>query len=220
MATAKKKAPVKKTVAKKTTKKVAVTKTAKKTATKKTVAKKTVAKKTTSKKAKAPVKKTVANKVSVKGTPKVAEKKPAKKLVLKKPQAPAPIKFEKPNLSDKTLARLKELLIAERARHLHQSEDLAQEAVELITDREAGDTQFDEESGEGDSIAVERERSLFLSAEARNTVNLIDKALENMKNKSYGLCMKCGKRIAVARLEALPWADICIDCKAKSERRY
>ncbi len=219
-----KKKPVKKTTAKKSaTKKVAKTvskTTAKKTATKKTAVKKVATKKTATKKAatKKPNAKSVAEKKVSKI--KTVEKKPAKKVLLRKPKKEVPIKIEKVNINEKTLQKLKELLLMERERNLFQSEELAQEAVDLITDREAGDTQFDEESGEGDSVAVERERTLFLSAEAQNTVNQIDRALERMKKKTYGSCQKCGKRIGIPRLEALPWAEVCIDCKAKSERRF
>src|SRR5690606_24800310 len=99
----------------------------------------------------------------------------------------------------------------ERERNVAQADELAQEAVDMITDREAGDTQFDEESGEGDSVAVERERTLFLAAEARNTVEQIDRALERIKNGTYGVCVPSSRRISVAKLEALPWTKVCID---------
>ena len=130
-----------------------------------------------------------------------------------------PVKSEKPNLNPKTLQKLKESLIQERVRHQAQADELAQEAVDLITDREAGDTQFDEESGEGDSVAVERERSLFLSAEAQNTVKQIDRALLRIEEGTYGVCVPSSRRLPVPRLEALPWTEVCVDCKARSERR-
>ena len=62
-------------------------------------------------------------------------------------------------------------------RLLHQSEELAAEAEQLAREREGGDTQFDEESGEGDTVNVERERDLLLSASARQVVEEIDEAL-------------------------------------------
>ena len=234
--------------AKKTTKKATAVKTGSTTAgTKKSVSKTTSSKKATVKKtkavpAKATSKKEVKNtspkkaaapkatKAVKKAEPKKAEKKevvkttkktvaPKKTDVFRCPISGIPVKAEKPNLSDKTLAKLKELLIEERVRHLAQMDELTQEAVDMITDREAGDTQFDEESGEGDSVAVERERTLFLAAEAQNTVDQIDRALGRMKDHSYGLCVPSGRRISVPRLEALPWTEVCVDCKARSERR-
>jgi RNA polymerase-binding protein DksA len=126
---------------------------------------------------------------------------------------------QSPNITPKTLEKLKELLLEERDRHVRQAADLQAEAEALVTEREQGDTQFDEESGEGDTISVERERDLMLSATARQAVEEIDAALERMKDGTYGLCTPAGRRIAVARLEAIPWAETCVDCKQRVERR-
>ena len=42
---------------------------------------------------------------------------------------------------------------------------------------------------------------------------------ERMAAGSYGLCTPAGRRIPVARLEAIPWAETCVDCKQRVERR-
>ncbi|HEU5301933.1 MAG TPA: TraR/DksA C4-type zinc finger protein [Acidimicrobiia bacterium] len=124
-----------------------------------------------------------------------------------------------PALSPKTIERLRLKLVDERERLLHQAEELAAEADQLAHDREAGDTQFDEESGEGDTVNVERERDLLLSASARNAVEEIDEALVRIKKGTYGFCSPAGKRLSLDRLEAFPWANVCVDCKARAERR-
>jgi RNA polymerase-binding transcription factor DksA len=124
-----------------------------------------------------------------------------------------------PNLSPKTLERLRGRLLEERERLLRQSEELAAEAEQLAREREGGDTQFDEESGEGDTVNVERERDLLLSASARQDVEDIDAALVRLKRGTYGVCKYAGRRLPLERLELLPWADVCVDCKARAERR-
>jgi RNA polymerase-binding transcription factor DksA len=124
-----------------------------------------------------------------------------------------------PNLSPKTLERLRRRLLEERERLLRQSEELAAEAEQLAREREGGDTQFDEESGEGDTVNIERERDLLLSASARQDVEDIDDALVRMKRGTYGVCTYAGRRLPLERLELLPWADVCVDCKARAERR-
>ena len=53
--------------------------------------------------------------------------------------------------------------------------------------------QFDEESGEGDTLAVERERDLALSAQARPTVDEIDHALTKIDVGTYGICEVSGQ---------------------------
>ena len=129
------------------------------------------------------------------------------------------VKPEKPNISPRTLEKLEAKLLEERARHVQQADELQAEAEQLAAEREGGDTQFDEESGEGDTINIERERDLLLSASANNIVSEIDRALERIADKTYGVCVPAGRRISLERLDALPYAETCVDCKARAERR-
>ena len=46
----------------------------------------------------------------------------------------------------------------------------------------------------------------------------IEKALEQMREGSYGVCEHCSKKIPIARLNALPYATTCIDCQREAER--
>jgi RNA polymerase-binding transcription factor DksA len=178
--------------------------------------------------AKATGKSTGARKGATKAAPaKAAKRTAATKKTAAKKAAPAGktcplsgifVPKQSANISPKTLEKLRELLVEERARHLQQSVELQADADMLVAEREQGDTQFDEESGEGDTISVERERDLMLSANARQAVDEIDRALERMKDGTYGLCVPAGRRINVARLEAIPWAEFCVDCKQRVER--
>jgi DnaK suppressor protein len=43
----------------------------------------------------------------------------------------------------------------------------------------------------------------------------IDEAIHRIDQGTYGICMECENEIAPARLEAVPWTRVCIDCKAK-----
>jgi RNA polymerase-binding transcription factor DksA len=147
------------------------------------------------------------------------EPPPKKKNTVTCPLSGFEVKPDQPNLSPRTIDRLRGKLLEERARHLHQAEELQAEAEALAIEREGGDTQFDEESGEGDTVNVERERDLLLSASARQIVEEIDRALERMKAGTYGVCVPAGRRISIERLEALPYAETCVECKARAERR-
>ncbi len=116
-------------------------------------------------------------------------------------------------LSDKKwLAARREELLSERSRYTHNAEMLLAEAASLMADREPGDVQFDEESGEGDTLAVERDRDLALSAQAREKVDEIDAALARLDQGTYGQCIVGGPGdiIPQERLEALPMAPKCI----------
>jgi RNA polymerase-binding transcription factor DksA len=178
--------------------------------------------------AKAPAKPAAAKAAVKKAAPAKAAAKPApapkpapvkKKTTVTCPLSGFEVKPDKPNLSPRTVERLRLKLLEERARHVHQADELQAEAESLANDREGGDTQFDEESGEGDTFNVERERDLLLSATARQIVDEIDRALERIKNKTYGVCVPAGRRISLERLDALPYAETCVECKARAERR-
>src|SRR3954453_20000765 len=97
-------------------------------------------------------------------------------------------------------------LISERIALTGQATRLEDEANSLIEDGEMGDVQFDDESGEGDTMVVERERALALSAQARQTVVEIDAALQRMAEGTYGYSIVSGAPIPRERLEAIPWA--------------
>jgi DnaK suppressor protein len=122
-------------------------------------------------------------------------------------------------ISQNTIDKLEKLLLKEKARLEEQKHDLEEEAREMVEDREHGDTQFDEESGEGDNYTIERERTLFLSANAQGTISLIEDALGRIKDGTYGVCLGTGKKIPIPRLEAVPWAEYTVEYKAQLERR-
>lgn len=123
---------------------------------------------------------------------------------VKKGKSPFGIRF---------LEKQKAVLEEERAKYLHQAEAMREEADQLAAEREPGDVQFDEESGEGDTIAVERERDLALSAQAQESVRQIDEALERIADGTYGICVVSGDHIPKARLEAIPWAAVTVENK-------
>ena len=125
---------------------------------------------------------------------------------------PTPVEQEAP--VDKFLQEQRTMLLAERSTYEQQAESLREEAEQLAADMEPGDIQFDEESGEGGTLNVERERDLALSAQARAAVEEIDRALAKIEQGTYGVCEKCGEPIKKARLKALPYASLCISCKS------
>ena len=113
----------------------------------------------------------------------------------------------------KFLKTQRDLLTTERQSLLGQADRLEDEANSLIEDGEMGDVQFDDESGEGDTMVVERERDLALSAQARQTVTDIDAALDRLVAGTYGYSLVSGKPIPRERLEAIPWATELVEEK-------
>jgi RNA polymerase-binding transcription factor DksA len=218
----KKAAPAKKAPAKKVVKKAAPAKKApaKKVVKKAAPAKKVVAKKAVPAKKIAPVKKeVVAKKVAPAKKEAVVAPAPVPlppRKIVKKPEPPKrPVIVKGPSQDGitsskdydiKFLLAQREMLISERAKLLGQANRLESEANALIADGEMGDVKFDDEGGEGDSMVVEREQDLNLSAAARQTIEEIDAALERMKIGEYGYSVVSVLPIPRERLRALPWA--------------
>jgi RNA polymerase-binding transcription factor DksA len=157
------------------------------------------------KKAAAPAKKAPAPAPAAKkAAPAPAPTPAVRKAVPKKAGAPL----------DKFQEGQKVALLEERATYTKQAAALREEADELARDRDPGDVQFDEESGMGDGMNVERERDLALSAQAMAAVDEIDVALEKLTLGTYGICERCGQAIPKERLKAIPWAALCVQCKS------
>jgi RNA polymerase-binding transcription factor DksA len=113
----------------------------------------------------------------------------------------------------KFLTAQKASLIAERIALVGQADRLEDEAHQLVEEQEMGDVQFDDEGGEGDTMVVERERDLALSAQARDMVTEIDAALARLIIGSYGYSIESGRPIPRERLEAIPWATVLVEEK-------
>ena len=126
----------------------------------------------------------------------------------------APKKASKPRFGPAFLEEMRRRLLTERAKYLHSAEEYRAEADSLVETGEPGDVQFDEEGGEGATVAVERERDIALSNQARQTVSQIDAALERIDSGTYGSCVTSGAPIPQARLRAIPWAAERVEVKA------
>ena len=66
---------------------------------------------------------------------------------------------------------------------------------------------------------IDRKMIEALGSQELKRLRLIDSALTRIEQDKYGLCIKCGKVIPQERLEAIPYALMCIECKTAEERR-
>ena len=66
---------------------------------------------------------------------------------------------------------------------------------------------------------LERNMCLLLKERGRNKLRAIDDALERIDDGTFGICEDCGGEIPLGRLEVMPFAATCRDCKAKQEKR-
>jgi RNA polymerase-binding protein DksA len=66
---------------------------------------------------------------------------------------------------------------------------------------------------------IDRKMIEAIGTQDLKRLKLIDSAMTRINQGKYGLCMKCSKRIPTERLEAIPYALMCIECKNTEERR-
>ena len=118
------------------------------------------------------------------------------------------------------IERFRTMLLEERAR--------VERAIANLRDDHAGlgDDEVDEDSLAGDShlgdaaaVTLDRQIDYTLEENSGQVLAEIDVALRRIEEGTYGICTVCGKEIAPERLEAYPWASLCIDDARLAERR-
>jgi DnaK suppressor protein len=84
---------------------------------------------------------------------------------------------------------------------------------------ETEETTFqDNHLGDIATATFDREMASTLEENSTHVLAEIDAALARIDEGTYGVCVRCGEPIGQERLEALPWATLCIDDKRKQER--
>lgn len=79
--------------------------------------------------------------------------------------------------------------------------------------------QFDQGFADSAQTTAERDRVLTIVERLRENLDDVEHALQRMRWGTYGLCENCGRPIPAERLEALPSARLCVECKQKVRAR-
>jgi YteA family regulatory protein len=115
--------------------------------------------------------------------------------------------------------RFREALLAERARVEAAIQNLHDENPGTLSEDAGEETAYDNHLADTATETYDRELDYTLEENSEHVLEEIEAALKRIEEGTYGICTNCGKPIAVERLEALPWATLCIDCKRDLERR-
>lgn len=99
-------------------------------------------------------------------------------------------------------------LMAERARLLEEIGEAIEAPDQMTYGSQAGAA----------SQVFEQQRDLALRDRAIQHLAQVDAALARLEDGTFGTCVRCGRDIAPARLEALPWAAHCIECQTALDR--
>ena len=102
----------------------------------------------------------------------------------------------------------------------------AQEALEYLHHEHPGslhdetqEIQSDNHQGDVATVTFDRELDYTLEENEERVIGAIDAALMRIDDGTYGRCASCGESINGERLEALPWATLCIECQRRQGRR-
>ncbi len=116
------------------------------------------------------------------------------------------------------MGKIKERLLAMQAQLEH---DIAVKEAQVS---ENGDMLVQERGGVSNHMAddandvFEQEKELTLQLSAEHELSEVRTALARLEDGTYGICANCGKPISPARLEARPWATLCIECRQLEDR--
>jgi RNA polymerase-binding protein DksA len=119
---------------------------------------------------------------------------------------------------EKRDAKLKAALESERAELIIEIEEYEREGQESLSDV-SGENNYRDHMADQGSATFARELDMSLEDIARENVVRIDAALGRMASGEYGVCTRCGAPIPAERLEAMPDAELCIECKEWEETR-
>ena len=107
---------------------------------------------------------------------------------------------------EKSLLDLKREIISK----LVVSNEDFKEIVEAMDPKDLADVASDD---------IDRKMIEAIGSQELKRLRLIDSALTRIQQGKYGLCIKCNAKIPHERLEAIPYALMCIDCKSAEEKR-
>jgi DnaK suppressor protein len=152
----------------------------------------------------------------------VAKDKPAAAAVIEKPvmMAVSPLAAKPKETAKEREARerrreaLQQMLMGKRQEILKEIEgSLGQSLTEdqqrrLESARDVGDQAL---------MDLDRELGISLMEMRNRRRQAIDEALTRLNEGTYGICAECGVEISERRLEAVPFAKLCVECQAREE---
>jgi RNA polymerase-binding transcription factor len=115
--------------------------------------------------------------------------------------------------------RFREALLEERRRVEAAIENLHADHPGSMRDETGEDAVYDNHLADTATETYDRELDYTLEENSEHVLEEIEAALKRVEEGTYGLCSSCGKPIPEERLEALPWATLCIECQRERERR-
>ena len=155
---------------------------------------------------------------AVKAPPPMALR-PARVVPVRKP-APEPVSDQGANgVTEKDYKEFEQRLLAERGKILKEMGHLENTVLKVNQRESAGDLSgYSFHMADVGTDAMEREKAFMFASNEGHLLQEIDHALRKVYRGEFGPCENCGRPITRARLEAMPYARLCLACKEEEER--
>ncbi len=166
----------------------------------------------------------MAKKVVKKSPPKLKRQAPkysgqaktSKAALLKKDSAPKTSR--KDGYSQQELAHFREIILQKKKEILEELENLKESMMDVTTGEYVSENSTYSLHMEQGTDAMEREKTFLFASREGKFLNYLEDALKRIEKGDYGHCVDCGKLIEKERLEAVPHAQLCVQCKTKRGR--
>lgn len=123
-------------------------------------------------------------------------------------------------MDKKRINKYKRLLLEKRNLVLSEIEHLQKGALKKSQRDSSGDLSgYVYHMADVGTDNFDREFSLDLVSNEREILYEIDEALKRIKEGGFGKCERCGNEINAGRLEAVPYARLCLHCKEQEETK-
>ena len=121
-------------------------------------------------------------------------------------------------MEQEKLEFFKNLLLEKRSELMNQLGIIKETSFkDTIKDSSGDNSAYSFHMADQGTDAQEREKAFMFAYREGRLIYHIDEALERIEKGIYGLCHECGKAISIERLEAVPHARLCIQCKSIEE---
>lgn len=105
-----------------------------------------------------------------------------------------------------------------KKRLLAKQEELLRSVSQSEQDGRQADEEATQDIADKAANSYTKEFLFHRSDESRRTLQLVNEALERVKNGTYGECISCHEEVQAKRLDAVPWARHCLECQDKQDR--
>jgi DnaK suppressor protein len=148
--------------------------------------------------------------------PTSSPKKTMKKITVDtpQPQASSPKKSKKKNGDDARHVQLKQILLDKREALI---QEIKQQLGQSVSEEQTRRLEAAMDSGDQALVDLDREMGISLQEMRNRERQLIDDALDSLDEGTYGVCADCEEEISEKRLQALPFARLCVECQSKRE---